>query len=256
MKKRIIYVDDVNHSLLTIKTRLRGLYDLYPVKTSEEMFELIEKISPDLILLDIIMPEENGIEVLKRLKADPLHALIPVIFLTIVTDKRVLTEGAKLGAVDFILKSYPDEKMIECINNHLNGTTDKPIILAVDDNPSTLRTINYLLNDKYTVRTLTHPDKAANLLGVLQPDLFLLDYNMPEVNGFDLVPIIRQSSHHADTPIIFLTSEGTVDNFSVAMHLGARDFIVKPIDEDILRTKLAAVLQGYMFMRRLRTLED
>ncbi|MCL2197604.1 MAG: response regulator [Defluviitaleaceae bacterium] len=256
MRKKIIYLDDVSHSLITIETRLQGVYDLIPVKTTGELYELLEKITPDLILLDILMPEENGFEILQKLKSDPLKSLIPVIFLTTVDEKKVLAEGAKLGAVDFILKSCSGGKMMECINTHLGTPPEKPIILAVDDNPGTLRAINYLLNDKYTIRTLTRPEKAISLLSVIQPDLFLLDYNMPEVTGFDLLPQIRSHPDHAHTPIIFLTAEGTVDNLSVAIHLGARDFIVKPIIEDVLRQKITDVLQSYMYVRRLRTLAE
>jgi len=67
----------------------------------------------------------------------------------------------------------------------------------------------------------------------------LLDYKMPELNGFELVPIIRSFEEHKDTPIIFLTSMGTKGNISVAAMLGAVDFVVKPFDSDTLHEKIA-----------------
>ena len=69
--------------------------------------------------------------------------------------------------------------------------------------------------------------------------MILLDYEMPEINGFDLIPIIRKFSEHKDTPIIFLTSLGTMEHVSAAAKLGACDFIVKPFEPDNLREKVA-----------------
>jgi len=115
----------------------------------------------------------------------------------------------------------------------------KPVVLAVDDNPSILKSINFFLNEKYTVYTLPEPKKIVSLLGKITPDIFILDCNMPEIKGFDLIPFIRSYPDHKDTPIIFLTGEGTQKNLTEAMQLGASDFLVKPIDENLLREKVA-----------------
>ena len=115
----------------------------------------------------------------------------------------------------------------------------KMVILAVDDSPVILKSVSSVLGDEYKVYTLPKPTEISKILQQLTPELFLLDYQMPELNGFDLIPIIRGFSEHADTPIIFLTSEGTIDNVTAALAYGASDFIVKPFDPDILREKIA-----------------
>lgn len=115
----------------------------------------------------------------------------------------------------------------------------KPTILAVDDSSVILKSVSSVLSDKYKVFTLPKPMELEKVLQKLIPDLFLLDYNMPEINGFDLVPIIRNFDEHKDTPIIFLTAEGTMDTLTAAMGLGACDFVVKPFKPDTLREKIA-----------------
>ena len=160
-----------------------------------------------------------------------------------------------LGAVDFITKPINNEKLIECIESHLDPKkreANKPIILAVDDNPSILQTLNHLLGEDYKVYTLTHPQAISEVLSKVVPDMFLLDCHMPILHGFELVPMIRAIPEHEDTPIVFLTSEGTIDNVSVATNIGASGFIVKPIDEGILRDKVATVLVDYISRRRMR----
>ncbi|MDR0491448.1 MAG: response regulator [Oscillospiraceae bacterium] len=115
----------------------------------------------------------------------------------------------------------------------------KPVILAVDDSKIILQSVSSVLSDAYKVFVLPKPMELEKVLQTLTPDLFLLDYLMPEINGFELVPIIRKLDAHKDTPIIFLTSEGKIDTLTTAMGLGACDFIVKPFAPDTLREKIA-----------------
>lgn len=114
----------------------------------------------------------------------------------------------------------------------------KPLILAVDDSPSILKSVESVLSNDYQVLMLVKPAMLEKILRQKTPDLFLLDYNMPELNGFELVPIIKSFEEHKETPIIFLTSEGTIDNVTAALALGASDFVVKPFIPNVLREKI------------------
>ena len=118
-------------------------------------------------------------------------------------------------------------------------TTRKMSVLTVDDAPSIIKSVSSILGGDYKVYGLTNPSMVVKFLRQITPELFLLDYQMPEINGFDLVPIIRTFEEHKDTPIIFLTSMGTIDHVSAAYSLGACDFIVKPFQDVILREKVA-----------------
>jgi len=111
-------------------------------------------------------------------------------------------------------------------------------ILAVDDTPSMLKSLHYALCDRYKVYTMQNPAKVKDFLKKKTPNLFLLDYKMPGMSGFDLIPIIREYPEHKETPIIFITSEGTIDHFTTAMYLGAADFVVKPFNTTILVDKI------------------
>jgi len=127
----------------------------------------------------------------------------------------------------------------------LNTEEEKraPRVMVVDDAAFTLRSVSYILGKEYKVFTVAKPEMVEKFLEQVVPDLFLLDYKMPNMNGFDLVPIIRSFEEHKNTPIIFLTSKGTTEHISAAMKLGACDFIVKPFDSDALRQKIAKNMQ-------------
>ena len=135
-----------------------------------------------------------------------------------------------------------DTKSMNEASADTEGTARKPQILAVDDTQVALKTISMALGGDYDVFTLSDPMMVEKYLRQMKPDLILLDYKMPGLNGFDLVPIIRKIEEHKDTPIIFLTSMGTNDHILTAASLGASDFIVKPFKAEILREKVAKLI--------------
>jgi CheY-like chemotaxis protein len=135
----------------------------------------------------------------------------------------------KSSSLKDILKQLDDDE-----------ATRKLRILAIDDSAVILKTVSSVLSDRYKVFTLADPTKLKKFLNQITPELFLLDYKMPEISGFDLIPIIRSFKEHKDTPVIFLTSEGTLENLSAAVMLGACDFVVKPVTPEILREKIGA----------------
>jgi len=175
-------------------------------------------------------------------------------FMTSNMNKDAVIKGMRAGAVGFIQKPYTEANLkdrIEEVLNPVYQAKKMPIILAVDDSLSTLKDINTLLSSDYKVCTLPKPENLKELLRTLVPDLFLLDCNMPVLSGFDLIPIIRNIHEHTETPIIFLTSEGTMDNVYIALNNGACDFLVKPIDEGMLREKVAQHLKDFIIRRRI-----
>ncbi|MBR3307184.1 MAG: response regulator [Lachnospiraceae bacterium] len=105
-KKKILMIDDVYLNHATARSVLEDTYDLYEASSGEEAFNVLKKLEPDLILLDVIMPEMNGMEVLKKLKAIPAYKEIPVIFLTADTSPEAEVEGFQLGIVDYITKPF------------------------------------------------------------------------------------------------------------------------------------------------------
>jgi putative two-component system response regulator len=117
--KTIFVVDDNNINLLAAKEALSENYNVITLSSAALMFEFLDKISPDLILLDIMMPDINGFEALKKLKADERYAFIPVIFLTGRNDAPTEALGFELGVTDFISKPFSKSVLLNRIKTHL-----------------------------------------------------------------------------------------------------------------------------------------
>jgi len=120
MQKTIFVVDDVDTNLSSAKDALKEHYRVMTLPSAAKMFALLEKITPDLILLDIEMPEMDGFEALSRLKSRKTHADIPVIFLTGMTDPSIEVRGFELGVVDFVTKPFSAPVLLNRIKTHLS----------------------------------------------------------------------------------------------------------------------------------------
>ncbi|MDR0596125.1 MAG: response regulator [Clostridiales Family XIII bacterium] len=116
---RIAMVDDNAANLTIGRTILKGYYEVFPVPSGERLFELLAKVLPDLILLDIMMPGMDGYEAIRRLKADRRYESIPVIFLSAQSDESSELRGLAMGAVDYITKPFSAPLLLKRVENHL-----------------------------------------------------------------------------------------------------------------------------------------
>jgi putative two-component system response regulator len=115
----IFVVDDCDVDRAMIKQALDESYRAYALPTAEAMFELIDTVIPDLVLLDIRMPETDGFAALKRLYSDPRTATVPVVFMTSYGDAETEARGFEAGAVDFINKPFAQSVLLRRIETHL-----------------------------------------------------------------------------------------------------------------------------------------
>jgi signal transduction histidine kinase len=123
--KKIFAVDDNPENLTALRNTLRDIYVVYPCPSALEMFGLLEHVQPDLILLDVEMPQMNGYEAVKKLKSSDKYKDIPVIFLTYMIDEQSEIEGLKLGAVDYIHKPFITPLLLQRIDIHLSMVEHK-----------------------------------------------------------------------------------------------------------------------------------
>ncbi|MDR0464323.1 MAG: response regulator [Treponema sp.] len=117
--KTIFVVDDCNVNLLMADDSLSGSYNVFTLACVSTMFELLDKVIPDLILLDIMMPDIDGFEALKRLKIDNRYTKIPVILLTGKNDAAIKALGDREGAADFISKPFSAQALLNSVSMHL-----------------------------------------------------------------------------------------------------------------------------------------
>lgn len=120
MKKKILLVDDEPNNLQLLRQILRASYQLIFAHNGQSALAAVAAHHPDLILLDVMMPDLDGYEVCRRLKADPLMHDIPVIFVTAMGDVDDEAAGFDVGAVDYIHKPVSPAIVIRRVQTHLS----------------------------------------------------------------------------------------------------------------------------------------
>lgn len=123
--KRVLIVDDDDINLKVASKILKPVNKVISVPSGKMALEYLKKDTPDLILLDVHMPEMDGFEVMERIKTEHKEKDIPVIFLTADNDRDTEVKGFKAGALDFIAKPFIAEIMIQRVGRILELTTLK-----------------------------------------------------------------------------------------------------------------------------------
>jgi len=121
MGKKIIAVDDNVENLTALKNTLKSVYEVFPSPSAVKMFDILEHIKPDLILLDVEMPEMNGYEAAEKLKSNDAHREIPIMFLTSMNDEESKKKGFSLGAVDYVQKPFDATSLLQLLEKHLSS---------------------------------------------------------------------------------------------------------------------------------------
>jgi putative two-component system response regulator len=158
--KIVFIVDDNDTNLMAAKQALEGHYKTYALSSAKKMLDLMEKITPDLILLDINMPEMDGFKTIEVLKSNNKSKLIPVIFLTARDDPATEVRGFELGAHDFMLKPFVLSVLLEKIATHINS--NKPQTQAASANNKIANYLELLINE--LIRTETYVPEINQIL--------------------------------------------------------------------------------------------
>ena len=137
-RKTVILVDDNPINLKLARNTLMDKYDVFTVPSAEKLFQLLEKTLPDIILLDVLMPEMSGYDAIKVLKSKPRTAEIPVIFLTSKSDPHSELEGFIQGAVDYVSKPFSPQLLLKRVDVHVLVESQKKELKHMNDNLQTM----------------------------------------------------------------------------------------------------------------------
>jgi len=128
--RRVIFIVDDNLTTLTMgKNMLKTFYQVIPLPSAETMFETLEDVTPDLILLDIEMPDMDGYDAIQKLKSEERWAGIPVFFITAKDDPDSEVEGFDLGAADYVSKPFSAPTLLKRIEKELSFDKQKNELL-------------------------------------------------------------------------------------------------------------------------------
>lgn len=253
--KRILIAEDQE----TERTALRAILKAEPgwevteVKDGQEAMDLLcDGFRPDVCLLDLRMPRVDGLEMLRRMRRDPLLRDIKVVVASGSRDKETIVSLAKLAISGYLLKPYNPEKTL---------ATLRPLVASVGADPTLyaknlLKKTALIADDNATERTAlkeifkTEPnwelvmshdgqDALDRLHAGLRPDLTLVDLRMPKLDGFALIQRMREDPGLRNLRIVVMSAEQDRDRVRALAQLNISGYLLKPFDT----AKVRAVIQ-------------
>lgn len=213
---------------------------VYPIGSG--VVQVASQLKPDVIILDILLPDRSGWEVLAELKANPVTQNIPVIVVSVVDEQ---PRALALGAVAYLLKPITRQQLQQVLNQVLMPTAHTrraalilaetlsstfPLILLAEDNETNIATFNsYLQACGYRVLLARNGLEAIQMTRQHNPDLILMDIQMPEMDGLEAMQRIRSESEWQHIPIIALTALAMPNDRERCLEAGAVEYLTKPI---------------------------
>ncbi len=220
----ILVVDDEANirRFLSHELTMKG-YRVIEASNGEEAIKLVKKYLPDLITLDVIMPDMNGFDVASELKSYPETRNIPIIIVSATDDKQ---PAYSLGISEFLTKPFDEEAILEKVTRLLRDP--KGSILVVDDDEHLVKSVNFELQQRgYSTFVAHDGDEALKLVAQNPPDLIILDIMMPKVDGHQVIKALKARPETSDIPIIVLTGVEVVGEKMKALSLGANEYLLK-----------------------------
>lgn len=246
-KKRILVADVEIRNIATMIGALKDDYHVVTAGNGEEVFKQLAKNSIDMILLEANLPDMDGFEVCRRLKADELTEEIPVIFITNLNRVAAEEKGFEVGAVDYITKPFNAPTVKARIKNQLTLSTaikELKILnkLALDANPNTgLPGNNSILNE---LQRAVETDAAVSVIYADLDNFKVYNDNYGFAKGDEVI------SFTANVIKVALQVTGCADSF--LGHIGGDDFVIVlpagkcvPVAEEIIQRIDQGILEFY-----------
>ncbi len=194
--------DDAVHSVVHRLLAPEG-YRLLSARSGPEGMKMARELQPGMIILDVVMPDLDGWEILERLKTDPITATIPVMLLTMLSDQ---SRGFSLGADAYFVKPIERTPLLRRINRLL-GRQKVGSVLVVDDEPELLDVVKRTLTrDGWQVFTASNGREALDFVDHTVPDIVLLDLRMPELDGFEFAHRLHADDQTSGIPVVVYTA--------------------------------------------------
>ncbi|MBU3913943.1 response regulator, partial [bacterium] len=263
--RSILLVEDNESAIIQVTHTLRAAgYQVDVARGGQEAIDFVQNTIPDGIVLDLMMPEVNGFEVLDKIRGTEATAEIPVLILTAKDlSKKDLKKLSANNVQQLVQKGDvdPDNLLFEIqlmlgtkprplsITSRIEKPTvthpvrtetpvkkkeGKPSILIVEDNPDNMFTIKAILGDSYHLLEAIDGEAGLEATQTALPDLVLLDMSLPKMDGFQVVREIKANDQTRSIPVIAITARAMKGEKEKILEAGCDNYISKPIDPDLL----------------------
>lgn len=283
MSARVLVVDDILPNVKLLEAKLSAeYYDVITARSGPEALERVLHDSPDIVLLDVMMPGMDGFEVCRQIKSNPLTAHIPVVMVTALTDPSDRVRGLEAGADDFLSKPLNDVALMSRVRSlaRLKMTVDewrarestatslgvvgenvaimaqhveKANILVVEDQDFEANKYEEALaRDQHRIFTVTGGLAALERAAITECDLIIVSLNLHAEDGLRLCSHLRSNERTRGIPILMVGADSDMPKIARGLEIGANDYILRPLDRNELLARVRTQIRRRRFQEKLR----
>lgn len=252
---KILIADDSLTYRMTIKELLEdNEYEVMDAQDGQIALDLIKEHPPDLAILDVVMPNLDGISVCKFIKQNDQTSSIPIIMLTAKDEIDDKLEGLDSGADEYLTKPFNEEELLVKIQSLLRYKTlqgqlgedylHKSILVLSDQLERLREPLESLQQDGYHLLEASNHEELLEKVNRHLPDLVLLDTVNSTISNVDLCVRIKQNSATQQIPIVIISPKQDVEEKIRALSNGADDYLFRPFHGKELVAKITAIFRG------------
>jgi DNA-binding response OmpR family regulator len=263
-RPHILLVDDDISTIQVLWCLLSDEAQIRFARSAAQALELARERTPDLILLDLELPDGNGLELCRALRQEPSAlAQVPVLIVTAHAGDEQQVAALELGAADFIPKPLQGPQLLARVHAQLRARQAAPTmqpqsqpqppapppprplrVLIVDDDVVAIKMLRNALEAlSVQFHFATRGEEALRLAAQVRPDIILLDAQLPGLDGFEVCRRLKADTALAATPVIFVTRSDDPITEAMALDAGAVDFIGKPYRPAVLKARVQHALR-------------
>ncbi len=281
MTARVLVVDDLLANVRLLEAKLTAEYfDVITAMNGVDALESVQRTRPDIVLLDVMMPGMDGIEVCRRIKSNPKTHHIPVVMVTALDQPEDRVRGLEAGADDFLTKPVNDMSLFcrvkslarlkmltdelrsrveKSSNSTLNesaielpGDTRGGNILVVDDKGSLLdRIAGSLKNNDHKLTGISEPQQVVFEASENEYELIIINLDLENFDGLRLCSQLRSLERTRQIPILIIV-EPDDERMMRALEMGVNDYLTRPIDRQELSARVDTQIKRWRYAQRLR----
>ena len=282
MTARVLVVDDIVANVRLLEAKLTAEYfEVVTAMNGLDALDAVQRTKPDIILLDVMMPGIDGIEVCSRLKANPATRHIPIIMVTALDQPEDRLRGLRAGADDFLTKPVNDISLFSRVKSlvRLKMLTDElrvraettgsigmvvradsaaPTnggnILLVDPRGSSQERIQSTLSEAHQVAIAAEPQRALEIAqaAVVPFELVIISIGAEGFDGLRLVSQFRSYDATRQTPILVVVDPSDQQQLLRALDMGVNDYLMRPVDRQELMARVSTQIKRWRYTEQLR----
>lgn len=201
--KILVVEDDYATSKLLSNYLTKWGYEPVIVNSAQQALKSVESEPFLAVLMDIVLPDANGFELLKQIREHPNSKNTPVIVCSVETEQQ---KAFLMGAVEYFVKPINYKYLVEVLMSY-KLKKDSNILIVDDDVPTLNLMKEAVLQSGFNAIAESHSSKVISLIENMSLDLAIIDLDMPEINGFDLIKMIKSNKNFAKLPIMIYTGK-------------------------------------------------